>query len=772
MQQVEPIKPDMAELLPLARELQLQLRDYPGASCRGGRYLEPQPWTVSAADWALLEAGIRQRQRLLARVLADLYGPQQLLRDQLLPAALLARCPAFMLPLVGLPLSEADWLPLLSAEVTPDGRGQWFVWQDYGVPPAGLGLLLEHRLAFNQCAALLPQAPERRQLAGFFRSVRQALQPGADHAPALSALLVPAGRGADYFEQAFLANYLDVALVQAPDLLYRDGQLHLKTVNGLQAVSALVRCLPAAQTDPLELSDGQSGCAGFVQALRQQQLRCLNPPGTELLDSAVLMPYLPALCQALLGEALLLPQAQALWLGDPNMAALFWQDPQHYRLRRLSGGPWLSAEPRRLAELQQEPAQWLAVQLLTLPATQLLSANGAWSAQYGSIRLYALADKVLPGGYGWFAADSQQLQCQPGSRGALVRDVWVAGEKEPDQSLLASTSVLSLSRYAGLVPSRLADHLFWLGRYHERLNQLCRALRAALQLQLQQHDSGAEQAALLRYALAANGVETGISGLSASLQHLFATETAGGIHQLLQALLFNAESAREYFASDSWALLDRLQQLVRQWPAPAHQPAPRLTWLRLLDELVMLQMAFDGLIHETMSRTQGLRMLELGQHLERGLQTALLLQHCLLDQAGAGSALLLETLLRQADTLMTYRRRYRSQLHALAVLDLLIFDDSTPRSVSYQCGQIQQQCQLLPQLHSGPGLSPLQRAALELQTLLQLTDVQTLFDDDTCATPALGLLLSQLQHRFRQLSDQLSQAYFHHVPKEASWHRL
>jgi uncharacterized alpha-E superfamily protein len=192
-------------------------------------------------------------------------------------------------------------------------------------------------------------------------------------------------------------------------------------------------------------------------------------------------------------------------------------------------------------------------------------------------------------------------------------------------------------------------------------------------------------------------------------------------------------------------------------------------YLRQLDEIILLQTALYGLNNETMSRTQALRLMDLGQHIERGMQTAALLQIVFVPAHGEAkpSAALMEAVLRLADTVNTYRRRYRSQLHPLAVIDLLVFDDSTPRSVGYQCLRIQRQCAGLPLLTPTPGLSAVQRLALELVTLLQLTEPQSLFDSEQGATPALGLLLSQIQHRLKLLSDSITLAYFNHAPR--SW---
>lgn len=748
---------------------------------RQGPALDLQPWYVEQAQWRQLEAGLVQRQRLWSLILQDLYGPRQLVRDGLVPADALAACGAYLLPMVQQSAAALDWLALYSATIVRQVDGQFCVVADHGGPPHGLGRVVEQRLALNQLASEWRGPWPRRQLAGFFRRLLQRMQ---RQSQGICALLTQGARDSQYSEHARLANYLDIALVRGSDLLYRDGQLCLKTLSGLQPLQSVLRFVDATATDPLEFAEGANGCAGFVASLRQQQFLCLNPPGAELIDSGVLQPYLPALAEQLLGEPLLLAQLPTGWCGDTS-------PPATAVLQRLADGQRIAptaedyASWQALAQLQ--PTDYVWSQLPEAQSLPYVSVQGELAALPAAMRLYALSASpngagacVLPGGLVGLGAVLDFI-AKP-SQAEFCKDLWVQTERSDSQSLLSATSELTLSRFAGLVSSRLADHLFWLGRYHERLNHCVRALRAAIHLHLQQTPSGgfsAEVDALLRFALHANGAASGTwrtdqpLPLHAVVDWLFAERD--GLVSIMQSVWYNASSARDYFAFDSTLVLDRLQQLIGSWSAltQAQRQAPNLPQLvQLLDEIIFCQHAFYGLNHETMSRTPAMRMLDLGQHIERALQTAGLLQHTLVSPGHAPSVLLQETVLKLADTLMTYRRRYRSLLHPLAVIDLLLFDESTPRSVGYQCQRIQHQCQQLPPLAAGTGLSGEQRLALELVSLLQLAEPASLVDHSQQATPALGLLLSQLQHRLRLLSDHLSQSYFHHSLPGVTWQRI
>lgn len=773
----------------------------------GARTLDGSPWLIDESQWQQLELGLAQRHRLLAAVLADLYGPQQLLQHNIIPADLLYLSGNYLLPACGLfngAKAGADpsaWLPLLSADVGKNAAGEFCVLADFSQLPDGLGYLLEHRLAFNHCGNQFLSQP-KAQLAGFFRQLLQLLQQPAADRSTLVGLLAPVAKNAGYFEQAFLANYLDIALVHGADLMFKDGRLWLKTLTGLQPVASLLRYLADTKTDPLELDASGSGCAGLLQSIRQQQLFCANPPGTSVLDSGLLLPFMPALCQALLGEPLLLPSAPALWLGDDRQLQQFWAAPTNYRLVDQRDGrryhlSRLAADEMKVgpfteikALIQQQPAAFIAIELQPLSQLPCWQPTRGEQMLAGQLRLFSLLQRervsVLPGAYARLAADAIALQNAEVPQAMLtVKDVWVLADRGQTSSLLQSSAQqLSLSRHSGLVPSRVADHLFWLGRYNERLNLICRALRSALPLianpQANPHvdsthapQAGEDALALLRFCLKANGSQLVASAhlsLPDLLEQMFEPQNATGLVAVLKHLLFNAQSVREYFGEDTWYVLDKLQSAIYQWPQQLKWQQPAAL-LRQLDEIILLQTAIYGLNNETMSRTQTLRMMDLGQHLERALQTSALLQTVFVppQPAPPTSAALMEAVLRMADTLMTYRRRYRSELHPLAIIDLLLLDDSTPRSVGYQCSRIQRQCAKLPQLTASTMLSPEQRIALELVSLLQLVDPQSLFDHDQQATPALGMLLNQLQHRLRQLSDSITLSYFNHAQQHSAW---
>ncbi|MEQ5834164.1 circularly permuted type 2 ATP-grasp protein [Marinobacter sp. NFXS9] len=767
-------------LAALSSDLQHQLREH-GATFdpqhQQNRTLDLIPWLFDPAEWDPIEAGLVQRRQLLSLVLRDLYGPQTLLRDGILPPELIFRNASFLLPCHGLVPEDMDWLVMLGCDLGRDANGRMTVYADGSQAPGGMGYVLENRVAINQVVPELAQRFDKRHLASFFKDLQRALVPQIPYASEpLIGLMTRHYRDGQYFEHAFLANYLDLALVHGADLMFREGRIWLKTLSGLQPVDALMRYMPDNLSDPLELEGDIAGTPGLLQTIRQGNLVCCNPPGAGLIDSGALLPFMEDLCQHLLGESLLLPAVEAYWCGDPAQQKVVLGELIDMVVHDLEKpGKLISyanasrREREKLAErIKTDPTRFVARRILplsTLPVWQKHEVQSRSVALRAFVLRQGSDDKVLPGGLA--RCHEQPLQLQLGlSTRFMAKDVWLASPDDSSVSLLHSTlTSVRLSRKTGLLPSRVADHLFWLGRYSERLNLACRAMRAALPLisTLARDEQVQTLTPLVEFACTINGgvfmPTDNVDELTHQLTSLFLYDRKDGLLAVLQALIMNAQSVREFFSEDTWYVLERLQNALNQFPARGS--VSRMD--RALDEIILLQSAIYGLNNETMSRTQTLRFMDIGQHIERAQQTTALL-HKVFVKYPQPPAALMEAVLRMADTLMTYRRRYRTELHPVAIIDLLLLDESTPRSVGYQCGRLKRQVSLLPVRDSTlAGLNAEQRLMVELVSVLQLVDLEALVSETGEPSPQLDELLVRINNLLSKLSEAITLAYFNHA---------
>jgi uncharacterized circularly permuted ATP-grasp superfamily protein len=282
--------------------------------------VDPLPLLLSADEWDTIEAGIAQRAELLNRVLADIYGPQQLMRSGAIPPSIVFGHSGYLHQVQGIRPPGNVHLFQYAADLARSPDGHWWVVGDRTQAPSGAGYALENRLVVSRVFPRMFRELHVERLAAFFAGLRDALlrwAPRGDGAP-LVVLLTPGPYNETYFEHALLARYLGFALVEGNDLTVRDGRVWMKTVDGLKRVHAILRRQDDDYCDPLELrSDSALGVPGLTDCARRGTVMLANALGSGVLESGALLGYLPRLSESLLGEPLKLPSIATWWLGEP-----------------------------------------------------------------------------------------------------------------------------------------------------------------------------------------------------------------------------------------------------------------------------------------------------------------------------------------------------------------------------------------------------------------------------------------------------------------------
>ena len=205
--------------------------------------LDPIPLVMDPEEWKSIEAGIIQRATLFNTILADLYGPQRLLREDQLPRELVFPNPAFLRSCWGIVPQGGVFLHVYSADLARSPDGQWWVLADRTQAPSGAGYALENRLVTARVMPDVFRVSHVRRLANYFQAYRNALQrmvPVKRENPRI-VVLTPGPYNETYFEHAFLARYLGYTLVEGADLTVRENRVFLKTLGGLLPVDVIVR---------------------------------------------------------------------------------------------------------------------------------------------------------------------------------------------------------------------------------------------------------------------------------------------------------------------------------------------------------------------------------------------------------------------------------------------------------------------------------------------------------------------------------------------------
>ena len=742
--------------------------------------LDPIPFLLSESERSAIETAIVQRATLLNRILADLYGPRLLLRDRKLPPELVFEHPGFLRPCSGLSLPGNVWIHSYAADLARSPDGQWWVLADRTQAPSGAGYALENRLVSLRVWPDLFRQENVRRLAPFFQAYRDTLRGLASKVenPRI-VVLTPGPYNETYFEHAFLARYLGYTLVEGGDLTVRENRVFLKTLSGLLPVDVIVRRQDDTYCDPLELrADSILGVAGLLEAIRAGNVAVANALGSGLLESSAHSAFLPVLCRHILGEELKMPNIATWWCGDPSARA--WvidhlpnlvvkpASPSH-DIQPVFGATLSTAERSALAaSIEASPGSFVAqeqVILSTVPA----SRDFRLETRHLVLRVFAVASGgsyvVMPGGLSRVTSSLDNLVVSV-QRGGGSKDTWaVASSPAPAFTLLRkSQGPLEVSRATFDLPSRVADNLFWLGRYLERFEVGIRAARA-MPARFHQETDFANLAALdvcKEVFLEGGWLETAVPNKplreSDFLDLACGDHPNGSVQSRVKEIRRLAWLLRDRMSADAWRVLKQLEQRCTE--APPAEPL-RLSWAQdMLDSAIIYLSAFSGLATENMTRGYGWRFLDVGRRLERAVQTLQMVRRGLGLRPDPPDSVL-AVLLEIADSTLTYRSRYLDSMQADLVVDLLLLDEDNPRSVAFQLADLVQHVDHLPESNTSSGRSREARLALRPLSAVRLaTAADFTRTDDQGRMVDLERFAARLAEDLSVLSDSLTRVYF------------
>ena len=753
--------------------------------------LDVFPLVITAEDWRLVEEALSQRACLLNLILRDLCGPQELLQDEVLPAEIVFGHPGFQLAFCENDSRKQAGLHLYAADLARSPNGGWWVLADRCEAPSGVGFALENRIAISRIfPEVIHQCPVQ-QLAPYFIAVQKqlaSLAPEGVLEPRVVLLSQKAG-SVNYFEDAFLARYLGYTLAEAGDLTVRDEVVHLKTLAGLSCVDVILRRLNSEHCDPLELLDSSSfGVTGLTQSVRSGKVSMANGLGSGLVESPIFMAFMPQLSMRLLGEPLKIPGVATWWCGDDESRHYVFSCLDDLVVKpafRRRGGPanetlWLSQLTRNelIQVIESNPGKYVAQERVvrsSMPAW----LEGHVVQTFMALRAFAVANhdgfKVMPGGLARVSTSLTPLELSL-MDGERTRDTWVLAD-EPVQkvSLLPPDDGGGELRRGGVdLPSRAAEHFFWLGRLGIRAECLGRLLRAiSLRITSEEETSRIPEFPVLLHVLAERGqiepgfvvdeIKTQLPDIEQQLPALvLRDDQPGTLRSMISRLVSLAATVRDLMSVDSWRILRQMD--VDSWVA-SDQPTV-LEMLERVEETLVLLTAFSGQIAESMTRTHAWRFLDLGRRIERGLETAALIRSVVGGQ-GAADHSFLSVLLEISESLMTYRSRYFSRVRLAPTLDLLIVDESNPHAMIFQLLELENHISELPaDLKVLEGQGDLRALGMSLVHLVRSTDIQEIAQDFASGNRGpLNRRLDAILSDLPALADEIALRYFFHSGK-------
>lgn len=748
--------------------------------------LDPLPLVLDASEWAGLEKGLGQRVRLLDALMADLIGPQTLLHRRVIPAEIILGHHGWLAAAQGIALPSGRALPMAAFDLARGPDGNWIVFADRTQAPSGAGFAMANRRIVARAMELVHRGAPLRRLRSWFDILQAALQGAAhdiDDVPRV--VLLSPGRGSETaYDQALLAILLGHPLAQSDDLVMRGGRLWLRTTGRLEAVDVVLRRVDAAWADSLDLfPQSRLGTPGLVAAARRGNVSIVNPLSAGVLENPGLFPFMDTVARALLGESLVLASPDTWWCGEPSSRQHVLANLSRLVIRRIHRGVgepqipgWLQSSEQLDAlrrRIEAAPWEWTAQEAIVKSTAPVVTPKGL-EPRSVVLRTFAaaLGDEYhfLPGGLARVASTPDAFIVTNQS-GAMAKDVWVL---EPEGTTHAPR--LDLEALAGrrlLVPGplpgptpRQASDLYWMGRYSERAEVGARLLMVAdtfVEDHIRRPDTVGFHAmrAVLAAVTEVTTIRPGFTGdgaaerLADPVPHLVRAlvdqTMAGSVAHSAQRAAGTGSGVRELLSVDTPLLLSRLARILRD----ARDTGPELSIQAVTAQVLESMLALAGLSAESLVRDLTWAFLDAGRRMERSQNITRLLRYTLAKpRPPVVEAQVVEAVLRVGDSLITYRRRMSagigSSRPAAAALELLLTDDSNPRSLAFQLERLRDDLRLA-------SVSRLDATVRDLLGSVRALEIDELIEGDRSD---LVPVLLELDERLRVLSDDIVATHF------------
>jgi uncharacterized circularly permuted ATP-grasp superfamily protein len=398
------------------------------------------PRIIRAEEWQRIEQGIKQRLKALNLFLKDIYNEQQILKEGIVPAHMIASCPQYTREVHGIKVAHDIYVHIAGIDLIRGADGQFYVLEDNLRTPSGVSYMLENREVTKR---LFPELLARngvRMVSNYPLLLHQNLLSLATRqiAQPVVVLLTPGIFNSAYYEHTFLARQMGIPLVEGRDLMVDNHKVYMKTTQGLQQVDVIYRRIDDDYLDPLVFrSDSALGVPGLMSAYRKGNVVLVNAPGNGVADDKAIYTFVPDMIRYYLNEDPILPNVPTYQMSDPDAFRHVFDNIGSMVLKRTnqSGGYGMLMGNRTTEkeveafrkQVQEDPRNFIAqpiIQLSTVPCF----LDGKLTARHVDLRPFALCGpngiEIVPGGLTRVALREGSLVVNS-SQGGGSKDTWV-----------------------------------------------------------------------------------------------------------------------------------------------------------------------------------------------------------------------------------------------------------------------------------------------------------------------------------------------------------
>ena len=398
------------------------------------------PRIITSVEWTKIELGIKQRIKTLNLFLKDIYSEQQIIKDGIIPADLIASCPHYMREVYGIQVPYDIYVHISGIDLIRGADGEFYVLEDNLRTPSGVSYMLENREVTKRIFPELVAANRVRMVNNYpllLHQILLSLSPIAVSNPRV-VLLTPGIYNSAYYEHTFLARQMGVMLVEGRDLVVDNQKVYMKTTNGLNQVHVIYRRLDDEFLDPLIFKpDSVLGVPGLLSAYRKGNVTIVNAVGNGVADDKAVYSYLPEMIKYYLNEEAILPNVPTYQLSDPEVRQYVFSNWQNMVIKRTneSGGygmimgnkindeEWKGAQ----VIIEDEPRNFIAQPIIKL-STVPCFIDGKFQPRHVDLRPYGLCGpngiQIVPGGLTRVALREGSLVVNS-SQGGGSKDTWV-----------------------------------------------------------------------------------------------------------------------------------------------------------------------------------------------------------------------------------------------------------------------------------------------------------------------------------------------------------
>jgi len=403
---------------------------------------DPLPRLIGRSDWITLERGLLQRLEAIDCFLADIYGPQQILNDGVIPREDVESSSGWRPQMQGISLPLNRWCHISGLDLIRDGNGTWRVLEDNLRCPSGVAYFLENRRVMKRLFSGLFEGRAVQPIDDYPSHLLRTLQdlaPWSD-TPRV-AILTPGVFNSAYFEHSYLAQQMGIPLVEGRDLVCEDGRVWMRSTNGLKPVDVIYRRIDDDFLDPTVFrQDSMLGVPGLIDVLRQGRVAIANAPGTGVADDKLIYAHVPAMIRYYLDEEPIIENVPTYLCARPDDRRYVLEHLEQLVVKSVAeaGGYGMLIGPQasrsELADfdtkIRANPRNFIAQPTLQLSTVPSLS-DGELYPCHVDLRPYVLrgaSNWVSPGGLTRVALKRGSLVVNS-SQGGGCKDTWIVDDQ-------------------------------------------------------------------------------------------------------------------------------------------------------------------------------------------------------------------------------------------------------------------------------------------------------------------------------------------------------